>query len=357
VEHQRRAPDCDYFKLLDKWSAAREQVKGKKGTGRASRGSKVSRLSTQSMVSTMSEAPSQLSLGEEPAGEDDSILTTVTNATAKGRKKAKATTAKGKSRGAVGKRNTSLAVDDSIMMHSEPSALIEEEPVIRKPSKRQTRRIVSRNETSQFEDTLNSSQVQKPTRTKATRRKAKQRLTEDESQLQAELQASIEATLIEREETPKSIRGMKRMSNGAPKLDSSVIVLEEAPVEMQEKPKRGRKPKNQAPPQVEAEEQNKNAGPQASINSEVSQRVSSVPTKGPKSKKGKKSAKPAPVEPEPEPEPEDEEMRDFDFVQSLANPVNPYHFMEGTPEPPADEASPTPSTPTRPPMARTIRPF
>jgi hypothetical protein len=355
VEHQRRAPDCEYFKLLDEWSATHEQVKGKKGRGRASRGSKASRLSTQSMVSTVSEAPSQLSLGDEPAGEDDSILTTATNTTAKGRKKAKATTAKAKGKGAKGKKTASLAVDDSVMIHSEPPAPIEEEPVIEEPPKRQTRRKVSRNETSHIEDTLNSSQTQKPTRAKTTRGKAKQRVTDDASQLQTELQASIQATLIEREETPKASRATKRMSNGVPKLESSVIFLEDAPAEVYDKPKRGRKPKNQVAV-VEVEGQDDNSGPRSSLASEAPQRISSIPSKGPKSKKGKKAAKalvePEPelesefAEPEPELEPEDEDMQEFDFAQSLVNPVNPYQPMEGTPEPPADEASPAPSTPT-----------
>lgn len=403
IEHQRRAPDCEYFKLLEEWSAAREQVKAKKGRGRPSKGS---RLSTQSMVSTMSEAPSQLSVGDEQAGEDDSILTTATNTTAKGRKK-KATTAKSKGKAAKGKKAASLVLDDSIVLHSEQPAPVEEpleeEQVVDEPPKRQTRRKVSRNETSHIEDTLNSSQISKPTRTKATRGKTKQRLTEDESQLQAELQASVEATLMDREETPKPKRGTKRTSNGARKLESSVIFLEEAPSELQDKPKRGRPPKNLAPSsQREAEEADENAGPRSSLASEPPQRVSSLPTKGPKSKKGKKKTVPVEPEPEPEleveleaefkepepevepefeepepeaepefvepepevepeyeePEPElepevaetehEDEEQDFDFAQSLVNPVNPYQPMEGTPEPPEEEeeGSTTPSTPT-----------
>ncbi|KAE9992468.1 hypothetical protein Vi05172_g9667 [Venturia inaequalis] len=408
VEHQQRAANCDYFKLVEEWSLAREQVKTKKSRGRPSKAS--SRLSTQSMVSTMSEAPSQLSVGDEQAGEDDSILTTATNTTAKGRKK-KATTAKGKGKAVKGKRTaSSLAVDDSIALHSEPPAPfeepIEEEQHIDEPPKRQTRRKVSQKETSHIEDTLNSSQISKPTRMKANRGKAKQRLTEDESQLQAELQASVEATLMDREETLKPKRGTKRTSNGAPKLDSSLVFLEEAPSELQDKPRRGRPKKNSALPQREAEEQDESAGPRSSLASEPPQRVPSLPTKGPKSKKGKKGAKAAPVEPEPEPEPEvefepeivepepevepefiepesevepefiepepevepeieepepeelepevaetehDDEEQDFDFARSLVNPVNPYQPMEGTPEPPEEEeeeASTTPSTPT-----------
>ncbi|TID16541.1 hypothetical protein E6O75_ATG11659 [Venturia nashicola] len=391
VEHQRRAPDCEYFKLLDEWSLAREQAKAKKSRGRPSKAS--SRLSTQSMVSTMSEAPSQLSAGDEQAGEDDSILTTATNTTAKGRKK-KATTTKGKGKAVRGKKAASLAVDDSLVLHSEPPAPveepIEEEQPVDVPPKRQTRRKVSKKETSHIEDTLNSSQMSKSTRTKTTRGKAKHRLTEDESQLQAELQASVEATLMDREKTPKPKRGMKRTSNGAPKLESSLIFLEEAPSELQDKPKRGRPKKNSAsaPPQNETGEQDEHAVPRSSLASEPPQRVSSLPTKGPKSKKGKKGVKEVPVEPEPEPEVEieseiiepeelpesepeiepeieepepepeieaevaetehDDEEQDFDFARSLVNPVNPYQPMEGTPEPPEEEeeASTTPSTPT-----------
>lgn len=333
------------------------------------------------MVSTISEALSQLSTGDEPAGEDDSILTTATNTTANGRKK-KAITAKGKAKGAKARKVGSLAVDDSVVIYSEPPVPIEEERPVEEPPKRQTRRKVSRNETSHIEDTLKSSQTQKPTRAKTTRGQAKQRLTEDESQLQAELQASVEATFMDQEEIPESTRGTKRTSNGVPKLDSSVIGLEEAPPKLQEKPKRGRKPKHAAPPpQMEAEEQDENDGPRSSMASEAPQRVSSLPKKGPKSKKGRKAVKASPTEPEPElqfeeefvepepepefaePEPElepelepefepeiaeheDEENQDFDFAQSLAYPVNPYKPMEGTPEPSADEDSSTPSTPT-----------
>ncbi|QDS67909.1 hypothetical protein FKW77_008425 [Venturia effusa] len=404
VEHQRRAPDCEFFTLLEEWSAAREQVKARKGRGRASRGSKASRLSTQSTVSMASEAPSQLSIGDEQAGEDDSILTTATNTTAKGRKK-KATTAKGKGKAVRGKKAASLAVDDSVVLHSEAPAPadepIEEEAVVVEPPKKQTRRKVSRNETSHIEETLNSSQMSKPTRTKSARGKAKQRLTEDESQLQTELQASVQATLVDREETSRPTRGTKRTSNGAPKLDSSIVFIGEAPSEPQGKAKRGRPPKNSARSrQSETEEQEENAGPRSSLASEPPQRISSLPTKGPKSKRAKKGARPIPIEPEPEIEPEievepemieaeihieadfmepepepevepevaepepepelepevaeiereeeEEEEQDFDFAQSLVNPVNPYRPMESTPEPPEEEgeASTTPSTPT-----------
>lgn len=36
VEHRKRVPECEFFKLIDEWNVARKQAKGRKG--RASRG-------------------------------------------------------------------------------------------------------------------------------------------------------------------------------------------------------------------------------------------------------------------------------------------------------------------------------
>ncbi|RDI78193.1 hypothetical protein Vi05172_g11824 [Venturia inaequalis] len=121
------------------------------------------------MVSAMSETPSQ-----SPVGDDQGT-------------KKKATMTKGKGKTIEGKRARSLAVDDSIVLYSEPPVpveeSIEEENTIDKLPKRQTRRKVNKKETSHIEDTLNSSQISKPTRTRADRGKAKQRLTEDKLDL------------------------------------------------------------------------------------------------------------------------------------------------------------------------------
>ncbi|KKY19306.1 putative at hook domain-containing protein [Diplodia seriata] len=98
-EHYKRSPDCPFFMLNDVYADARRATKGKKG--RAATASKTSRLSIQSTrdFDTFSEAPSLMSLGDDAPHEDDTVLTTASNATttsmARGKKgtgKAKATT-------------------------------------------------------------------------------------------------------------------------------------------------------------------------------------------------------------------------------------------------------------------------
>jgi hypothetical protein len=316
----------------------------------------------------MSEAPSILSLDDVQAEDDDSILTTATNATStsttgKGRKKA---TAKGKAKSTRGKKKTDATIDSSVTEIPLPELVMEESPVPEEPPKRQTRRKASRTVSAQLEDTVITDKPQKATRTKTTKGKAKGRFSDDASQLQSELQAAIDSSLMEREETPKPKRGTKRMSDGTTKMDSSAIMLPDAPHDLQtqqDKAKRGRKPKKQ--PTIEPEARTSDVA-------DAPQRTSSASTKGPKSKKGKKAAKAADPTPEPEVqypslEVEDEEMRDFaqsiaspanpyaeddehqqrnNFARSLAEPVNPYESVEHTPEPIVTEPSPAPSTPT-----------
>jgi hypothetical protein len=371
VEHQRRSPNCEFFRLFNEWEPARKQGKGRKG--RASRGSKASRLSTQSNITFTSEAPSILSLEDAPAELDDSILTTATNTTTasttgKGRKKA---AAKGKAKSVRGSKKAEQTIDSSIMDVERPEPVIEEIPVLEEPPKRQTRRKASRTVSSQLEDTVLANKPQKVTRAKAIKGKSKQRLSDDESQLQSELQAAVDSSLMDRETTPKPKRGTKRMSDGTAKMDSSIVMLPEAPSDFQaqqDKAKRGRKPKKQ--PTIEAEARTSGAA-------DLPQRVSSAP-KGLKASKGKKAAKH--VEPTPEPEPEtepdvqypdlevedverldfaqslvspsnpyaaeDEEEQRTEFAKSLAEPANPYESVNHTPEPAATEPSPSPSTPT-----------
>ncbi|EPE31408.1 Inhibitor of apoptosis (IAP) repeat-containing protein [Glarea lozoyensis ATCC 20868] len=86
-EHYKRSTDCPFFILIDEHSKAPPPKKSK-----AKRGSKASRLSTQSQFTATSEAPSLLDL---PAEEDDSILTTATNATSKRMAKSKKGTGEG----------------------------------------------------------------------------------------------------------------------------------------------------------------------------------------------------------------------------------------------------------------------
>ncbi|PMD47483.1 BIR-domain-containing protein [Hyaloscypha variabilis F] len=76
-EHFKRSPECPFFTLVNsyKQSPAVKRTKSKR-----ERASKASRLSTQSAFTVASEAPS---ITDIPAGDDDSILTTATNATTK----------------------------------------------------------------------------------------------------------------------------------------------------------------------------------------------------------------------------------------------------------------------------------
>ncbi|KAG4435833.1 hypothetical protein IFR05_008692 [Cadophora sp. M221] len=80
-EHFKRSPECPFFALVN------EHLKSpapKKAKSKRDRTSKASRLSTQSAFTVASEAPEDL-----PAEEEDSILTTATNATTKRMGKAK----------------------------------------------------------------------------------------------------------------------------------------------------------------------------------------------------------------------------------------------------------------------------
>ncbi|CZR62163.1 uncharacterized protein PAC_12060 [Phialocephala subalpina] len=82
-EHFNRSSQCAFFTLINNYKQS-PAVKRTKGKGRAS---KASRLSTQSQFTVASEAPS---ISDLPAEDEDSILTTATNATAtRGKKMAK----------------------------------------------------------------------------------------------------------------------------------------------------------------------------------------------------------------------------------------------------------------------------
>jgi len=82
-EHFKRSPECPFFTLVNnhKQSPVVKRTKSKR-----ERTSKASRLSTQSAFTVASEAPS---VTDGPAGDEDSILTTATNATTKKMGKAK----------------------------------------------------------------------------------------------------------------------------------------------------------------------------------------------------------------------------------------------------------------------------
>lgn len=91
-EHHKRSPDCTFFSLI---SDHKQKSPPKKAArGRKPRASKASRLSTQSTITTTSEAPS---FADTAADEGDSVLTAATNTTVTSKAgKGKKTAAKGR---------------------------------------------------------------------------------------------------------------------------------------------------------------------------------------------------------------------------------------------------------------------
>ncbi|KAH9221287.1 hypothetical protein DL95DRAFT_519313 [Leptodontidium sp. 2 PMI_412] len=81
-EHFKRSPECPFFALVNEH--LKSPAPPKKAKSKRDRTSKASRLSTQSAFTVASEAPEDL-----PAEEEDSILTTATDATTKRMGKAK----------------------------------------------------------------------------------------------------------------------------------------------------------------------------------------------------------------------------------------------------------------------------
>lgn len=335
-EHRRRSPQCHFFLLSDEFASSRAP-KGKKARG--SHASKASRFSTQSNVTTLSEAPTMTSQGDGPAGEDDSILTAVTNTTSltqpKARKRSKAA-AKGTRKASRAKK--APPADASVV---EPSSTVqtEEAPMPQEPPKRMTRRVASRAEPPPPDPATVETQQAKPSKGKG-KGKAQPRLSEDESQLHSELQAAIDASIAS-SSTPraevKPARGVKRTSDGKAKLESSVVVLEDPPaavVEEKPKAKRGKKAK-----QAQADSQRSSDALDAPSEQ-------TAPTKAvPKGKKGKKTAKQAVSEPEPESQKDEDgdvrmeipETRQDDMVEPATR---------DTPNPTTEDPSPAPSSPT-----------
>jgi hypothetical protein len=296
-----------------------------------------------------------MSLGDGPVGEDDSVLTTVTTATTsssvpKSRKGGKAAAAVTRKTSRTQKSRAKV-VEESRFMASQGtevdlgSSVIMVDPA---PPAKRTRRAVSRQEASQPESSMiNSQSSSQPARTTRTRGKAKTkpRLSEDQNQLQSELEAAIEESGLIREETPKPARGTKRTSDGMAKVDSSVVMLEHPPEDMQ--PKKTRRTKKHIAKEAESQPESKEIykDPQP-----VPEPVKKPAAKG---KKGKKVAKQAPVEPEPEPEPEPELFVPDTQMEDVAEPGSVLETRE-LPEPPTKttpvpsntEPSPAPSTPT-----------
>ncbi|EOD53158.1 putative chromosome segregation protein [Neofusicoccum parvum UCRNP2] len=122
-EHRKRSPECPFFMLMDVYAGARKATKGRKG--RASTASQASRLSIQSSkdFDTFSEAPSLMSLGDDGPHEDDSVLTTASNATTASMARGKKGT--GKTKAAAKETRKTIrgkkAAEESSVMEIEPT--------------------------------------------------------------------------------------------------------------------------------------------------------------------------------------------------------------------------------------------
>lgn len=369
-EHRRRRPICPFFTLAERYAASRPSKKGKKG--RASAASKASRLSAQSNLTLASEAPSVISIdsfGEIPAVEDDSILTTATTATTtskagKGRKGVSKAKAGSKTKAPTARSKKTSTVDDSALQSQFESRLDtmdldldleapDAEATPEPPKKRTIKRT-----TKQEASVLEVGAIEKPapkrtTRTRANSKlKTPQRLSEDQLQLQSEIEYALEASMHSEVSTPKPAHGVKRTSDGLPKDDQPVAIMdpspkmEEAPAE---KPKKGRKPKATKKPLIEPYVEPRSSELEEELQ-EMAREESGKKTKQTTSK-AKRSKKAA--QPEPEAPVETEQTVQEQAVELPAPPADHIQqeiaSVQETPpaaRDPQSPASPPPPTPT-----------
>lgn len=295
-EHRRRSPECAFFSLVEQYHGADgEKAKGKKGGGRPSTASKGSRLSTQSALSVLSEAPSMPDVGEGGTTVDDSIMSTATTASqAKGKGKKKPGRKPAAAKAAKGRKRANTVDDEAVadtqhaelsqsqqsqpapIETAESSALLpaeEPEPASRPARKGtiQSKQVdssiieVSRTDAAPKKSTRGrkpKTQLQpEPEPEPESEHETEQHLSEVSAQLQEELELSMHSEGPDHESTPhqepapKPKRGVKRTSEGVRKeLDSSVLGVEfPAPPKVAAKGRKGRKPSKQHAPVPEIE--------------------------------------------------------------------------------------------------------
>ena len=283
-EHRKRSPKCTFFALCERFGSSAEGKKGGRGKGgkaKGGRASVASRLSTQSALSTFSDAPSITSAGlaqDTEAQVDDSIVTTATTAsqatgTTKGKKKggrpkAPAKGAKGRKRAdtvdseaaaepvypnlSSQAQSKPMLVDEEVIIASQPEI---EEPAVLAPPAQKTRKGTRQSkqqvDSSVFElSSVEATSAAAPKKTTRGRKaKAQQSQPEPESQresdmseVSAQLQEELERFMsfeAQDESTPQPAvadrpnRGVKRTSKGLrkaeeeqPGRDSSVVAVE-----------------------------------------------------------------------------------------------------------------------------------
>lgn len=194
VEHHKRAPECHFFTLIDYAAKVAKSTKGRKG--RTSRTSKASRLSTQSNLTTASDVGSMLDLDDLPAGEGDTMLSTISTMSKAGGAKARTNKAPAKAT----RKPIRRAKEESVLETSD-AIVTDEQPEV------------------EFQELVDRSTVSiKP---KTTRGRAAKKQDED---------SQVHRELSQVQELPKPKRGKKRGSDGIEKLETSFMPEELLPV-------------------------------------------------------------------------------------------------------------------------------
>lgn len=327
----------------------------KKGKGRTSRGSKPSRLSTQSMQSTFSEAPSLMSLGDAaPVDVDDSIATVgSTMSTTKGRKKGtKAATKKG---GKKASKNSDM--EDSMAVSTIDQSIQPDEPSIATLRAVERELLAPESEIEIKEEEPSSKPAKKTTRAKAKAKpapKEEEDVSQDQSQLQSELMQS--ALEEQPKPAPRARRGVKRGSDGLEKAEeASVMIATEATV-VKAKKTATRAPRTKKG-KAQTQDDSEMVGSQTV--QEESSHIEAPTAKSKRTRKGKAQVEENKA-PEPEVEPVVEHVQHevklqpepIDFVEyTEAEEDSDANFVvhNATPEP--EEFEPTP-TPQKAPVAK-----
>jgi hypothetical protein len=320
-EHTRRSPDCVFFALMQIFRSGTAKKgakgKGKKGPARSSAASKASRLSTQSVLSQFSEAPDLAGttplpaedIDMEPAGADDSIVSTASQATATGTgkgKKGKGGRAKAPAKGAKGRKRAgtvdsqaeapsypdlgsqlqSQATKEEEIVASLPEPVEEAAPALAKKTRKGPARGSKALQIDSSVIEISALDLATQPATKAKRgRKPKAKAepdpqpeieaaeaddTEVSAQLQEELERSLSIDMDARFETEEQVasqpekpkRGVKRTSDGMKKSqqpredsDVSATVVEfpipPKPAAPAAKVRKGRKASKQVEPEPE----------------------------------------------------------------------------------------------------------
>ncbi|GAB7354995.1 hypothetical protein MBLNU459_g5607t1 [Dothideomycetes sp. NU459] len=245
-EHRRRSPECPFFSLVHRHASLKPAKKT--GRARASSTSKPSRLSTQSIQSTFSEAPSLMSLGDVGAEMDVeqsvAIDTTITSDAGKGKKKASKTKAQAKARKKA-VRDQSVepmnALPEADQLSAAPGSFPEEAVIAPAPEsqsqeeapKPKRGRKAKATEDSQIEDASLAGPAPKAAKSRSKAKPAAStpaRISQDASQLQSELHEAVSFASAVQSPPQRTTRTLKRTSDGTVKQEDPILdTVEEEP--------------------------------------------------------------------------------------------------------------------------------